>query len=247
MKAPFVTCLCPTFRRPSRLLANSIACFEAQTYPADRRRLLILDDSGELPAQQGPNWGIVSRPDRIESLPAKYNAMVAMASEADVIVVWEDDDVFTPLAIGNHVMALGPEPFVFRNSWSHPSSAYSTYNSRNKPFIEPATGRFHSALAMVRSVAFWPETHRPDFDQMLLSELRKEHGPPGDPCRFSDPTYVFRWGSTDSYHGESFAKNGKDLDWYEKAGREIPTVERDGPIVPKFDDETLAIYAALGV
>ena len=37
---PLVACLCPTYRRPSRLLANAIACFEHQDYPAQRRRLI---------------------------------------------------------------------------------------------------------------------------------------------------------------------------------------------------------------
>ena len=49
---PFVSCLCPTYRRP-KLLENSIACFLAQDYPADRRELIVLDDAGELENQTG--------------------------------------------------------------------------------------------------------------------------------------------------------------------------------------------------
>ena len=238
---PLVTCLCPTFRRPSRLLANSIACFNAQTYPAERRRLLILDDSGELPPQFGANWSIVSLANRIESLPAKYNTMVDMVTGSDVIVVWEDDDAMLPLAIEHHVKALKD------HLWSHPSFVYSTYRSPGKPKKESARGRFHSSLAMQSGIAHWMETDQAKFDQMLLAKLRSKHGPPGDPCDFGDPTYVFRWGSTESYHGEAYAKTGEDEEWYARAGRETKPVKRDGPIVPKFDEETLAIYATLGV
>ena len=78
---PLVYCLCPTYKRPSRLIANAIACFESQTYPASRRRLLVVDDSGGLAPQQGDNWEIISLVNRYPSLPAKYNSMVAMASE----------------------------------------------------------------------------------------------------------------------------------------------------------------------
>ena len=68
-----VSCLCPTYRRP-KLLKNSIACFEAQDYPADRRELIILDDAGELQNQTGAGWQIISIQRRFRSLPEKFNA-----------------------------------------------------------------------------------------------------------------------------------------------------------------------------
>ena len=55
---PLVSCLCPTYRRP-QLLENSIACFLAQNYPADRRELVVLDDAGELQSQTGEGWTLV--------------------------------------------------------------------------------------------------------------------------------------------------------------------------------------------
>jgi len=67
------------------LLANSIACFEAQDYPADRRRLFILDDAGELAPQLGANWSIATTRTRYPSLRAKYNALVDLVDAARAV------------------------------------------------------------------------------------------------------------------------------------------------------------------
>jgi hypothetical protein len=41
-----VLCLCPTYGRP-QLLANALACFQAQDYKGGQKKLLILDDFGQ--------------------------------------------------------------------------------------------------------------------------------------------------------------------------------------------------------
>ncbi|MCA9058462.1 MAG: glycosyltransferase, partial [Planctomycetaceae bacterium] len=101
---PFVSCLCPTYRRP-QLLRESIACFEAQDYPVDRRELIILDDAGELENQTGNGWQIISIPRRFRSLPEKFNAVAALAS-GEILVVWEDDDIYLSHHISSHVAAM---------------------------------------------------------------------------------------------------------------------------------------------
>lgn len=70
-----ITCLCPTYcARPASLVANSIACFEAQTYPAShQRRLIVLDDTGHFEAAHGACWDLFSHDDRHDTLPEKYN------------------------------------------------------------------------------------------------------------------------------------------------------------------------------
>ena len=56
-------CLCPTYLRP-HLVANALACFEAQDYSAELRRLLICDDAGQFASESGPTWDVVSVPRR---------------------------------------------------------------------------------------------------------------------------------------------------------------------------------------
>jgi len=202
-----VSCLCPTYRRP-KLLENSIACFLAQDYPANRRELIVLDDAGELQNQTCDGWQIISIPRRFRSLPEKFNALAGLA-QGEILVVWEDDDIYLPHHISSHVTAMDG------HLWSKPSKVLSDYTGRIQE--EDATGRFHASLAFTRhafeQVAGWPLTLRGDFDQQLIARLY-ELGLPGDPCSVASPSYIFRWGSTSAYHGQALMDGPEDEKWY---------------------------------
>lgn len=232
-----IACLCPTYKRPAALLANAIACFERQSYPAQYRRLIVLDDSGTLARQGGNSWDIYIESKRYPSLPAKYNRLREMASDADILVVWEDDDSYLPWHLSAHHLALAD------HEWSHPTTIISTYGGI-EPHIEPAAGRFHAALALRAScmdaVGGWPQTLRGDFDQQLLGKLRRYSK--GDPCDHpAGPSYVFRWESTGSYHGQAQMTTADDCKWYERAGliADRLAVQRNQiTILPELDPET---------
>ena len=231
---PFVSCLCPTYRRP-KLLENSIACFMAQDYPADRRELMVLDDAGELENQTGDGWQIISIPQRFRSLPEKFNALAGLA-QGEILVVWEDDDIYLPHHISSHVAAMDG------NLWSKPSKVLSLYTGELQE--EDATGRFHASIAMTRQ-AFdecggWPLTMRGDFDQQLLARLTAV-GPSADPCSDAQPGYVFRWGSTGAYHGQALMQGPEDERWYERSldtGIAVPP----STLIPMLDHETSQLF-----
>jgi glycosyltransferase involved in cell wall biosynthesis len=224
---PFVSCLCPTYRRP-KLLENSIACFLAQDYPADRRELIVLDDAGELGAQTGEGWQIISIPRRFRSLPEKFNALAGL-SQGEILIVWEDDDIYLPHHISSHVAAMAG------HLWSKPSTVLSDYTGQIQE--EDATGRFHASIAMTRQAFIqcggWPLTLRGDFDQQLIARLNSI-GPAGDPCQQAAPSYVFRWSSTGSYHGQALMRGPEDEAWYGRVPSRNST-ELDA-VCPEFDD-----------
>jgi hypothetical protein len=205
---PFVSRLCPTYRRP-KLLENSIDCFLAQNYPADRRELIVLDDAGELPNQTGGGWQIISIARRFRSLPEKFNALAGLA-RGEILVVWEDDDIYLPHHISGHVAAMEG------HLWSKPSRVLSDYTGQIEE--EDATGRFHASLAFTRlafeQVGGWPLTLRGDFDQQLVARLNGL-GIAADPCSVASPSYVFRWGSTGAYHGQALMRGPEDELWYD--------------------------------
>jgi len=256
---PRVACLCPTYRRPPRLLANAIACFEAQDYPADRRRLFVLDDAGELESICGPNWSIATTRTRYPTLPAKYNALVGFVDaaratpeqfDAEILVVWEDDDIYLPWHISAIVGALyAPvEPrYQHGRTWAHPSHVWSLYDGHLHQ--EPARGRFHATLAMRREafvhIGGWPDTPRADFDQQLLARLRRKCGPPADPCEAFPPSYVFRWASTNSYHGQAWMRSPADIAWYRDVPSRIPSEGMATSISSGLDTETEALVDSL--
>ncbi len=72
----------------------------------------------------------------------------------------------------------------YGRAWVHPSRVWSLYGGDLHQ--EPARGRFHAALAMrretLRRIGGWVDTPRADFDQQLLATLRRDCGPPADPC-----------------------------------------------------------------
>jgi hypothetical protein len=235
---PFVSCLCPTYRRP-KLLENSIACFLAQDYPAERRELIVLDDAGELQNQTGEGWQIISIARRFRSLPEKFNALAGLA-RGEILVVWEDDDIYLPHHISSHVAAMSG------HLWSKPSKVLSDYTGEVQE--EDASGRFHASIAMTRQAfeqcSGWPLTLRGDFDQQLISRLN-DIGAPGDPCTVNRPGYMFRWASTVAYHGQALMRGPEDEEWYERV-RGIGTHScrsYDGNrrrLDPHFDNQTSA-------
>lgn len=243
---PFVSCLCPTFRRP-QCLANAIQCFLNQDYPADRRELLILDDADQYDTDP-QTWGfwpspearvrLFSQPNRARHLPLKFNQLANQA-KGEVIAVWEDDDVYLPHHITAHVDALRHWGF------SKPTSVLSLYTG--KLVVENGHGRFHASMTFTKETMFrsgmWPDTAAADFDQKYIHALGKAAGGIADPAHVFFPSYIFRWASTNAPHGQALMKNSGDLIWYENY-RNQPGLcfDRTAQLNAKFDDETEVIF-----
>ena len=234
---PLLVAICPTYKR-RRLVENAIACFLAQDYPSDRRRLLVLDDFGDLGNVDHDTWSVVSQSERLPSLPSKYSALAEIACTrwpaADALVIWEDDDVYLPGHLQAHARALASA------RWSKPSRVLSTYGGTVHE--EPAAGRFFASLAvsveLFRAVGGFVDTGRGDFDQQFLARLEGYAGPPGDPTADAPPTYVFRWQETGEPHGEHFMTGPDDETWYDRAGAAAPAPQPGGRLVPALDRHT---------
>lgn len=221
-----------------------MACFLEQDYPASNRTLLIYDDSGELNndhSNRPAGVMIYSRPERFGSITEKYNAMLEWSNlfEPDVICVWEDDDIYMPWHISSIVRTC---PIL---GWVKPDEVMSLYTGTL--VREPAAGRFHASLGaskfLLDSVGGWPATRRADFDQKLMSNLDEAGRRVAPDYRDRGaPSYIFRWGSTQAQHGQEFMRSPACTNWWEEAGRRIPSEGSDIVVTPKMDDETKAIY-----
>lgn len=234
MQQPFVSCLCPTYRRP-QLLANAIACFLAQDYPAERRELIILDDAGQFESISGAGWKLISHASRFRSLPEKYNALAGMA-QGDCLVVWEDDDIYLPWHLKAHAAAFQ------QGEYSKPSRVLS--KNGNEIQEESAVGRFHGSIAFTRN-AFemahgWPLTQRADFAQQFMARLANSVTE-CDPCQTHSPSYIFRWGSTNAYHA---MRSASDETWYQRCGESGDGAKRL-KLTPAMDAETLRLCRAV--
>ena len=256
---PFIACLCPTYNRPKHLLPNAAACFLTQAYPGNRRKLFILDDSNQWDRQQitysnGAEIEVRSFPERLPSLSAKYNlmAMQAIHEGFDMLAIWEDDEIYLPDYLLSHALALEIMP---DSIWSKPSSVYTAIPEVR---IEPATGRFHASLLLRNRAYFkaggWPDTNRADYDLQFIGNLQRRCGAPADPIRCQTafggkegmPQYIFRWGSSQAYHGQAFGKGPADETWYNRVPQPDPKVKH-GHLTPQFDEDTKEKIAGLGL
>ncbi len=247
MTTPLIACLCPTYKRP-KLLRNSIACFVAQTYP--NKALVILDDAGQHAARDCPaqRWRIVSQLDRYPNLPAKFNALAAMAPEADILVMWEDDDIYLPhhLAAIAEAAACAEEAAFFA-----PNRVLITHNlPRGCTREEGAAGGFHASWAYTRRLwdllGGYEYGNRLDFDQHMGGRCREAVGiihydDTGIVRRFG-PSYVYRWGNG-VYHGSQAGGEGYASLWRSLGELPFERVERTGPLM---DAATGLIYALHG-
>lgn len=84
-----------------------IRMYDAQTYPAMRRKLIILADDHELPVSARSDITYACTATRL-ALGAKRNLLNRMALDAgaDIIVHMDDDDVYPPERIGHCVDVL---------------------------------------------------------------------------------------------------------------------------------------------
>jgi hypothetical protein len=110
---------------------------------------------------------------------------------------------------------------------------------------EDANGRIHASIAFTReafdAAGGWPLTKRGDFDQQLLARLSRSSATV-DPCQTHPPSYVFRWGSTDEYHGQALMRGAEDEEWY---GRIPDELFSKTILQVLFDPESASVFDRL--
>lgn len=242
---PFLSCICPTYKRPD-LLQNALACFLEQDYPDSHCELVIWDDAAQFDEQQGKNWKLISSTTRFATLPDKFNALVSQADpRTDLIVLWEDDEIFSPIHLQSLARAWnwsGRRP----KTYFAPTRVWSTCGEpQGGIHIEQAQGRFHSSWAMTlelfRHVGGYPQTDALIFDQQMGQRLRQSADVVVHYDDPTNPTFVYRWGNG-VYHGSQGGDAGFAELWRQLGERPAPHV---GILVPRHDDETRQIMETL--
>ena len=115
---PFVSCVCPTYNR-NKFLPYLIYMFNYQTYPANRRELIILDDSDCTDASL-INQEVVSQHNKDNNIKYIYsseriplgkkrnmlNKLSKENKETEYIVCFDDDDYYPPERIRTSIQKL---------------------------------------------------------------------------------------------------------------------------------------------
>ncbi len=208
-----IACLCATFNRPAQL-AEAVESFLRQTYPAELRELVILDDAGQYdPAacDHLPGVKLITTQHRFRTLGEKRNATGALASaDVEAYAVWDDEDIYLPW----HLEAMAA---VFHAGipWSRPAEVWidrRTHLERKK-----TGGLFHGSWGFTReaflSVGGYPAMQSGQ-DQALASRLKRSGIRAASPE--GRPSYIYRWHTyPGARHISAMGKDG-----YERRGEE---------------------------
>ena len=224
--------LCVTFNRPFQL-AEAIASFLRQTYPAELRELIVLDDAGQYdPAacDHLPGVKLITTKYRFRTLGEKRNACAALASpDVDAYAVWDDDDIHLPW----HLEAMA-RVFAEGIPWSRPAEVWidqRTYLER-----QPTNEVFHGAWGFTRdaflSVGGYPAMQSGQ-DQALAIRFMRAGIRAASPSGL--PSYIYRWHTyPGARHLSALGKNG-----YELRGRE--TIQPVARITPAWSRDWCAM------
>lgn len=110
MSRPFVSVITPTYNR-RKFIPMLIHLYQQQTYPADRRELVILDDSPssneDLIPKNDTSIRYIYNPVKIP-LGEKRNKLNELA-KGDIVVCFDDDDYHFPDRITHSVWKLNQE------------------------------------------------------------------------------------------------------------------------------------------
>lgn len=183
---------------------------------------------------------IVRLPERAKNLLHKYqyglDYFKATGNEYDAVMVCDTDDGYLPDHMSQHAEVLRT------NMWSYPEKVYSTYGGTFQ--TEAAGGRFWASSAYRREAldalggyigtALESNPMDPAFDQRFLHRMREVFGEAGHQAL---PTYEYAWGITHDNHSSGHIDGGV---W--QYGQ-IPESPATGPLVPKYNQKTLDVFA----
>lgn len=142
---PFVSAICPTYCR-REFLPYLLYIWQYQDYPAEKRELIILDDSptsnadliGMMSDPATPNVRYIHSPARL-TLGNKRNQLNALA-KGEYIICLDDDDYYAPDKISHQVAQMQTHRALFSGS----DQIYIWYSHLDKIYLTHAFGASHA-------------------------------------------------------------------------------------------------------
>jgi glycosyltransferase involved in cell wall biosynthesis len=217
MEQPFVSCLCLTYNRPPLqldLLEEAVQSYLLQSYPADRRELLILNDTPghrltEDYRLQAKGVNVINIPRRFRTLGEKYAAAHGLA-RGNILLWWDDDDISLPWRVQRSVSKLLADSADYYN----PGGYWYLHNStlhHDHPLGYGLNCSAYTRAAYERAAVLGFGI---DLDATLHSTFL---GLPGvvkakPEYTFTQWSYIYRWGVSRAHvSGHSGLSGGYDL------------------------------------
>lgn len=225
---PPVSCLCPTYARP-QLLRETIWSFLQQDYP--NKELVIVNDHPEpiVLDRDYPGVVIYNLPQRFSCLGEKRNYVVQVAS-SDLLLNWDDDDLYLPWRISQMVQRFLAFP---QRSFIKPTQAWRSTHNRD---YHIGGSPFHGQAAMLRSLfdqlggyAAMNAGQDLEFEGRVPAHLKLLYR-----VAPSDLIYLYRWGMGVAHISQfGIDTAGKPSSWDQMEKHSTQSVI--GVITPGFD------------
>lgn len=170
-RTPFVSVVCPTYNR-REFLPYLLYIWQYQDYPADKRELVILDDSPVSNADivammvdsSQPNVRYIHSDERL-ALGKKRNMLNDLA-KGEYILCFDDDDYYPPNKISYQVAQLQENNAVFSGS----DQLYIWYSHLNKIYLTYSFGPQHALNGTFGFHRNFLKKHRYDDTAMRAEE-----------------------------------------------------------------------------
>jgi hypothetical protein len=194
----------------------------------------------------------------LDNLPDMYlSDIYGINFRWDAIAIWDDDDLYLPHYLRNHVYNLKRQyNFAGDLCWSKPNKVWTTYGwncfneeEQNKPKVTlvDAEGRFHGSVAMTTNmfeeIHGYPDTKEIIYDQQVIGELSKYRPEVATAAGYwaYKYGYVYRWHDSCATH-LSTVKKDSDYDSYPG----IKTHFEKPLLTPNFDAFAYMVGDELG-
>ena len=211
MPNPKVSCYCATYGR-TKLLEEAIHSFLIQDYDGQKELVILNDFSEQTLFFDHPEIKIINLKERIVPLSKKFNSCISYCT-GEYIFVWEDDDIYLPWKISLSIKKIN-EHGIF-----HTGDAFIEQDT-NK--LAQCRNLHHSSLCMNvdcwKSVNYYEilETDRCDLDVNIFARIARKYGHIHQAVNPEEIFYIYRFGSSQDYHGSQFGGSENSISEYAK-------------------------------
>ena len=203
MPAPYtrISVLCPTYGR-TKVLSELVESFRRQTYPAELRELVILNDRHDQTLHcDVPGVEVINTPIRYPTLGEKRNELLGLAT-SNLVTFWDDDDIYLPNRLQRSIDLWPSHPLSPQREYRASMESHLWYTDDGERLILQPAGHMHTMLVEKQAIknagGFPPEQMHQDV--LLVKKLVENFWIKGEDNTPGMPTTIYRRGGTPYQH-----------------------------------------------
>lgn len=206
---PGVSCQCITYKRAD-FLEEAIESFLKQDYPGPKELIILNDDEEQTLHFNHPEIKIFNIKERFSTIGEKRNESVKL-SKYDLLMPWDDDDIYLPHKISFCVEKLKSQGLEYYNL------NQGFYFSMSEKIIDLVANLFHANSTYTRKLFNKIEGYSKlnvgedmDFEHKLMqitSDFLVENFHKNEKITKQNTTYFYRWGGVSHHLSSSKNKN----------------------------------------